>query len=319
MTGFLLRRLAETLALLLLVSLLVYALIGLMPGDPIDLMIAADPTLTAADAQRLKALAGLDRPLLERWVDWLGAALQGDFGYSRLYSLPALEVLWPRLLNTLLLMGTSLALALLLALPAGVMAALRPRSMLDHAANLLAFAGFSVPSFWLALLLIIVFAVELGWLPAGGAAAIGGEGGLLERLRYLVLPVGTLTLLTAGTMLRFVRASMLETLREPFIRTARAKGLGTWRLVTRHALPHAMLPLVTLLALQLGSLFSGALVVETVFAYLGMGRLIYDAILGNDFNLALLALMAATLVTLAANLLADLCYAWLDPRISYDE
>ncbi|MDX6750815.1 ABC transporter permease [Geminicoccaceae bacterium 1502E] len=318
MSGWLLRRLVETFLLLLLVSFLVYGLIGLMPGDPIDLMIAGDPRLGAADAQRLKALAGLDRPLVERWLGWLGRALAGEFGYSRLYSVPAVEVLWPRLLNTLLLMGISLALALVLALPAGVMAALRPRSALDHAVNLLAFAGFSVPSFWLALLLIIVFAVELGWLPAGGAAAVGGEGGLLERLRYLVLPVATLTLLTAGTLIRFMRAAMLETLREPFIRTARAKGVGTWRLVTRHAMRHAMLPLVTVLALQLGSLFSGALVVETVFAYLGMGKLIYDAILGNDFNLALLALMMATLVTLLANLLADLCYAWLDPRITYD-
>lgn len=318
MITWLVRRLAGMIVMLLVISFLVYGLIGLMPGDPIDLMLAADPRLTTEDAQRLKALAGLDRPLLERWLDWLGRALAGGFGYSRLYSLPAVEVLWPRLLNTLLLMGTSLVLAVAIALPAGVMAALRPRSLLDHGVNLLAFAGFSVPSFWLALLLIIVFAVKLGWLPAGGAEAIGGGGGLAERLRYLVLPVATLTLLTAGTLLRFIRASMLETLREPFIRTARAKGLGPWRLVTRHALRHAMLPMVTILALQLASLFSGALVVETVFAYPGMGKLIYDAILGNDYNLALLALMMATLVTLLANLLADLCYVWLDPRITYD-
>jgi peptide/nickel transport system permease protein len=316
-TRFILRRVAETVLLLLVMSFVIYALIGLMPGDPIDLMVQADPNLTAADAARLKALYGLDRPVWERWLAWLLSALQGDFGFSRLYSVPAVEVLGPRLVNTLLLMGTSFVLALALALPAGIMAALRPRSIVDYTVNLLAFAGFSVPAFWLALLLIIVFAVELGWLPAGGAGTVGETAGLADRLRYLVLPVTALTLLTLGSFLRFVRASMLETLRERFILTARAKGLGTWGVVARHALRHAMLPIVTLVALHFGTLFSGALVIETVFAYLGMGKLIYDAILGNDFNLALAALLLATLVTLVANLVADIAYAWLDPRITY--
>jgi peptide/nickel transport system permease protein len=311
------RRLLESALVLLAVSFVVYGLIGLMPGDPIDLMLQADPTLTAADAARLKALQGLDQPLIGRWVGWLGRALSGDFGYSRLYALPAVDVLSARLGNTLLLMGTSFVLALALALPAGVYAAARPGSLFDRAANLLAFVGFSVPAFWLGLLLIILFAVELGWLPAGGTESLDG-GGLLDRLRYLVLPVLTLTLLTAGTFLRFVRAAMLETLREPFVRTARASGVGEGRLLLRHALRHAMLPVVTMIALSFGGLFSGALVVETTFAYLGVGKLIYDAILGSDFNLALLALMLATLVTLLSNLAADLAYAWLDPRITYD-
>ena len=180
----------------------------------------------------------------------------------------------------------------------------------------MAFVGFSVPAFWLGLLLIILFAVELGWLPAGGTTSVDG-GGLLDRVRYLTLPVLTLTLLTAGVFLRFVRAAMQETLREPFIRTARALGVGEGRLLLRHALRHAMLPVTTMIALSFGSLFSGALVVETTFAYLGVGKLIYDAILGSDFNLALLALMLATLVTLLSNLAADLAYVWLDPRIGY--
>lgn len=183
-------------------------------------------------------------------------------------------------------------------------------------ANLLAFAGFAMPAFWLGLLLILLFAVELRWLPAGGTASVGG-GGPWDRLRYLTLPVLTLTLLTAGTFLRFVRSAMLETLREPFIRTARAAGVGEARLLLRHALRHAMLPVTTMAALSFGALFSGALVVETTFAYLGIGKLIFDAILGSDFNLALLALLLATLVTLLSNLAADLAYAWLDPRIDY--
>ena len=316
MITFIARRLIESALVLLVVSFVVYALVGLMPGDPIDLMLQSDPSLTSADAVRLKALQGLDRPLVERWLDWLGRAAQGDFGYSRLYSVPAVMVLGDRLANTLLLMGSSFVLALAIAIPTGVWAAARPGGLLDRVASLVAFVGISVPAFWLGMLLIILFAVELGWLPAGGTASLDG-GGPLDRARYLALPVLTLTLLTAGIFLRYVRAAMQETLREPFIRTARALGVGEGRILLRHALPHAMLPVTTMIALSFGSLFSGALVVETTFAYLGVGKLIFDAILGSDFNLALLALMLATLVTLLSNLAADLAYAWLDPRISY--
>ena len=317
MSGYLGRRIAETVFLLLLMSFLIYGLIGLMPGDPIDRMISADPTLTAADAARLKALQGLDRPLWERYWHWLQSAMAGDFGYSRLYARPVVEVLGPRLVNTLLLMGTSLVLALLIAVPAGVAAAMHPRGLVDSTINLLAFAGFSVPSFWIGLILIIVFSVQRGWLPAGGTAPVGSAD-LLDRLRYLVLPMLTLTLLAAGTFVRFVRSAMLEALREDFIRTARVKGLSRTAVVVRHALPHAMLSLVTIVALNVGSLFSGSLVVETIFAYLGMGKLIYDSIMGNDYNLALAALLIATAVTLLANLVADIAYGWLDPRIAYE-
>ena len=317
MRAFLARRVVESAIVLLAVSFVVYALIGLMPGDPIDLMLQADPSLTAADAARLKALEGLDRPLVERWVRWLLRAAGGDFGYSRLYSVPATQVLWERLANTMLLMGTSFVLALTIAIPAGVWAAARAGGGFDRLVTLLAVMGFSLPAFWLGLLLIILFAVELGWLPAGGTESLDG-GGALDRLRYLVLPVLTLTLLTAGVFVRFLRAAMIESLREPFVRTARAMGCSEARVLLLHALPHAMLPVVTMIALSFGSLFSGALVVETTFSYLGVGKLIYDAVLGNDFNLALVSLMLATLVTLVSNLVADLAYAWLDPRISYE-
>jgi peptide/nickel transport system permease protein len=316
MLRHLVERVSEAALVLLLMSFVIYGLLGLMPGDPIDLMAAGDPNITSADLARLKAVYGLDRPLLERYGRWLGAALTGELGFSRLHARPVLEVLLPRLANTCLLMGLSFALALALALPAGILAALRPRSWLDYGLNLFAFAGISVPSFWLALLLILLFAVELGWLPAGGVQSIGVDS-LADRLAHLVLPVLTLTVLTAGSVLRFTRSAMLETLRQDYIRTARAKGLGTLAVVLRHALRNAMIPVVTVLALHFGALFSGALIVETMFAYPGMGKLIYDSIMGNDFNLALVGLLFATLLTLASNLGADLVYAWLDPRISY--
>jgi peptide/nickel transport system permease protein len=313
---YLSHRLLEAAVVLLAMSFLIYLLLGLMPGDPIDLMASGDPNITSEDLARLKAVYGLDRPLLERYGHWLQGALTGDFGYSRLYALPVTELMGPRLGNTALLMGLSFALALIIALPAGVLAAVRPRSWLDYGLNLFAFAGISVPSFWLALLMILLFAVTLGWLPASGVHAVGSDT-LGSRALHLVLPVLTLTLLTVGGVLRFTRSAMLETLRQDYIRTARAKGLGAWGVVMGHALRNAMIPVVTILALNFGTLFSGALIVEQMFAYLGMGKLIYDAIIGNDFNLALVGLLFATLLTLLSNLGADVVYAWLDPRISY--
>lgn len=316
MSRYILQRLAESALVLLIMSFVIYGLIGLMPGDPIDMMISADPNLTSADVARLRALYGLDRPLGERYLAWLGAAVQGDFGFSRLHARPVLEVLLPRLGNTALLMGLSFALAFALALPAGVCAALRPRGLADGAINLIAFAGISIPPFWLAILLIILFAVLLGWLPAGGIPPSGSGFG--TTLAYLALPVATLTIATLGGILRFVRAATMEALRQDYVRTARAKGLSESRVVFGHVLRNAMIPVTTILALNFGALFSGALITETMFAVPGMGKTIYDAILGNDFNLALIGLLFATLTTLLANLAADLCYAWLDPRISYD-
>jgi peptide/nickel transport system permease protein len=316
MIRFLSFRSVEILIVLAIMSFVIYALIGLMPGDPIDLMITANPKLTAADIVRLKAVYGIDQPLVGRYLAWARAVLQGDLGFSRLYSQPSLAILLPRLGNSALLMGASFVLALAIGLPAGIAAARRPNSVLDHAINLACFAGISVPSFWLALMLILVFAVALGWLPAGGLATIG-DGGFGDRVQHLVLPVATLTLASIGGYTRFMRAAMAEALRQDFIRTARAKGAGERRVVWRHALRNAMIPVVTIIALSFGALFSGALITETMFAYPGMGKLIFDSVMGNDYNLALAGLLFATLVTLMANLAADVAYAWLDPRISY--
>ncbi len=313
MTAYLARRLAESLVVLFLMSVVVYALIGLMPGDPIDLMITADPNLTQQDVARLKALYGLDEPLHERYWNWLTAALSGDLGYSRLFARPVEEILLPRLGNTLLLMGLAFAAAALIALPGAMLAARRPGGAADGAVNLAAFAGISLPPFWLAILLIMLFSVTLGWLPAGGM----GEGGVVATATHLALPVLALTLASVGGHLRYLRASLIEALRADHIRTARAKGLSEPQVVWGHALRNALIPYVTILALDFGTLFSGALVTETIFGWLGMGKTIYDAILGNDYNLALVGLLLATATVLLANLLADLAYAWLDPRVSY--
>ncbi len=297
-------------------SFLIYGIMALMPGDPIDVMVQSDPNLTTSDAERLKALYGLDKPLLERYKNWLSSALTGDFGYSRIHNRPTLEILVPRLINTTWLMAASLFLSLILAIPSGIYSALHPYSRSDYFINLLALGGISIPVFWLALMLIILFSVSLGWLPAGGMGSTG-DGGLTDRISHMILPVVTLSIASIGSLTRYVRSAMMEVLRNEYIRTARAKGLSRYKIVYKHALRNAMIPVVTVLALSFGTLFSGALITETMFSYLGMGKLIYDSIIGNDYNLALVSLLFATGLVLTGNLLADLAYAWLDPRISY--
>ena len=315
MLSFLAVRILQSLLVLWVMSFLIYGLIGLMPGDPIDLMITANPDFTSEDAARLKALYGLDQPLTVRYINWLAASLNGDFGYSRLYSQPVLEIIGPRLANTTILVGISLLLSLLIAIPLGVFAAVRQYSSVDYAINLVCFAGISAPPFWLALMAIMLFSITLGWLPAGGTAAADAD--IWARIRHGILPIGVLTLASVGGFTRFMRASMLQTLRQDYIRTAAAKGLSGPQIVTGHALRNALLPLVTIVALSFGSLFSGALITETMFAWLGMGKTIYDAILGNDFNLALVGLLITTAMTLIGNLMADVSYAALDPRLDF--
>jgi peptide/nickel transport system permease protein len=309
-------RLIEIIAVVALMSFVIYALIGLMPGDPIDLMRSADPRMTAADVARLKAAYGIDQPLLMRYLGWARQALAGDLGYSRLFSTPVWAALLPRLGASLMLLGSSFVLAFALALALGITAARHPNSRLDAGINLLCFAGVSVPNFWLALVLILVFAAQLGWLPAGGIATAGASD-FGDRLRHMILPVMTLTLTSAGGYTRYIRAAMREALAQDHIRTARAKGASEFRVTFHHALRGAMIPVTTILALSFGGLVSGALVTETMFAYPGMGKLIFDAVMGNDYNLALAALLLATVTTMLANLAADLAYGWLDPRISY--
>ena len=320
MTRYLAGRAVETLVTLALMSFVVYVLIGLMPGDPIDLMIAGDPHMTSADAARLRAVYGVDRPLLERYASWALSALHGDMGYSRSFGQPVLAVLWPRLGNTLLLAGLAFAISTAIALPLGLWAAAHPRSRANYLINLFCFAGISAPPFWLALLLITLFAVALGWLPAGGMADIrpgmSWSAALVLKLRHLALPVLTLTLVQLGAYTRFMRGAMIEVLRQDFVRTARAKGASERRVLWRHAFANALAPVLTVLALSFGGLFSGALITETMFAWPGMGKAIYQGILDNDYNLALVGLLVATLATLLGNLLADLSYAWIDPRVS---
>lgn len=314
MASFITRRLLQTFVVLLVMSFVVYGLMGLMPGDPVDIMAASQPGMTPEVMANLRAIYGLDQPLMVRYARWLMAVLSGDFGFSRTHARPVLEVLTPALLQTCKLMLASFTLSVILSLILGIASALKPGGWVDGFVSLFAFAGISVPIFWLALVLILTFAVGLQWLPASGMGQVGNFG-FWDQVRHLTLPVLALTLANTGQFTRYVRAAMIETLQMDFVRTARAKGVGSRRVILVHALRNAMVPFVTIMALSFGSLFSGALVTETMFAQMGMGKMIYDSILSNDFNLALIGLLFATFTTLMANLLADLAYVALDPRI----
>lgn len=304
---FIFSRLLQTLVTLVVMSFLVYVLIGLMPGDPVDLMLAGNPHMTPEDAARLKALYGLDRPLLERYGRWALAVLGGDAGYSRLYGLPVLQVLLPRILNTLCLMGISLLLTLVIAIPLGVYAARKPGSPADRLINVFCLSGMSMPAFWLALLLISLFVVKLGWLPASAS---------LADPRSLLLPVLTLTLAGLAVYIRHMRAAMMEALKADHIKTALAKGCSETRMLWNHAFKNALPPVVTLLMLDLGGILSGAVTIETIFAYPGMGKLMFDAVMGNDFNLAMIGFLLLTGLVMLGNFLADVMYVFLDPRVN---
>lgn len=322
MTTFIIRRVLQTLAVIVILSYVCFYLMSLMPGDPVDMMVASNPKITAEDVARLKSFYGLDQPVYKRYFHWVSSIASGDLGYSRTYRVPVEELMGPRLWNTFLLSFFSLGLSLLIAIPLGVFSALKAGSRLDYFMNLFSFAGISIPSFWLAIVLIIIFAVKFPLLPAGGTQTIGGEplgffADLGDRAIYLILPVLSLSIQQIGRFSRFTRSAMLEAMRNDFIRTARAKGLSRSTIVWQHGFRNALIPLITILALSFSGLFSGAILTETVFAYQGVGKLVYDSIIGNDYNVAMISFVISVSMVLLMNLLADILYGFADPRISY--
>ena len=322
MATYILRRIIQTFVVVLILSYVCFYIMTLMPGDPVEMMIASNPKITSEDVARLRDLYGLDQPAYKRYLNWAETIIQGDLGHSRTYRVPVSELLGPRLWNTFILSMASLGFSLLIALPIGVYTALNPGGKLDSSVNMLAFIGISMPSFLLGLLLIILFAVQFGWLPAGGTETIGlGESGVtyfLDRLKYLILPILSLSILQIGVFVRYARGSMMDVMRLDFIRTARAKGLSHHVVIWKHAFRNALIPMITVVALSLSSVFSGALLTETVFAYQGVGKLVYDSIMGNDFNVAMVSFIISVSMVLIMNLVADILYGFVDPRISYE-
>ncbi len=322
MTTYLLRRLLQSLLTLLAISIILFGLISSVPGGIMS-AYQENPDFTAEDLARLEAKYGLNDPVHVRYLKWLGNSLQGDFGNSFTSKRPALQEIADRLPNTILLMGVMLIVTLLIAIPLGILSALKQYTWFDHISTTIAFAGQSLPVFWFGLLLIIVFAVTLKGadgrplLPGSGMQTLGKPFSLVDRIEHLILPVSMLAFVSAAGYMRYLRSSMLDVIHEDYFRTARAKGLPERVVIYKHALRNALIPLVTLIGLDLPSLFGGALFTETIFAWPGIGRLYFTAALKTDYPVVMAVLIIYSALIILSNLLVDVIYAALDPRIRF--
>src|SRR5919202_5673623 len=316
MSRYLIRRLLHSLPLLVGVTILSFVLLKSTPGGPTSIY-RERADVSRADVARLRAQLGLDDPIPVQYVRWVGNLARGDWGDSLVTNERVVERIGQRPPATFLLMGVAFALTLAIALPVGVMAAVRQYSWLDYLATGAAFIGLSMPVFWFGLLMILLFSVQLGWLPTSGIATIGAGFDPVDSLKHLVMPACVLALVFAGGYTRYLRTSMLEVIRQDFVRTARSKGLAERLVIMRHAFRNALIPVVTLLALDVPELFTGAVVTETIFAWPGMGRLYLESLSRLDYSVLMAILTVSALLVILSNLLADVVYAYLDPRIRY--
>ncbi len=310
--SYLIRRLLTLVITLLLVSVVAFVIVQVVPGDPAQLVLGTEAPAEALAEMRAKM--GLDRPPLWQYLTWLGRAIRGDLGTSWRHERPVSSLIAERLPVTLSLTVLALSLALLVAIPLGILAATQRRTILDYACLLFAQLGLVLPSFWLGILLILLLALTWRWLPSGGY--VNWSDDPLQALRHLIMPALALSLPLAGTLARLVRASMLEELGRDYIRTARAKGLSEQLILYRHALRNALIPAVTLAGLQVGFLLGGSIVIEQVFALPGVGRLVLLAIYNRDLPLIQGLVVFIAAVVVIVNLMVDLLYVYLDPKVS---
>lgn len=318
------RRTLQSIPLLILISIILYVILNNAPGGPLAPYLQ-NPHITPADIERLKHNLGLDKPIWFRYIAWLGQVLRGDFGYSTSNSEPVLQAILDRLPATLELMGASFIFAVVLGLAAGIFSAVRPYSFADYFITTLAFFGQSMPVFWFALMLQLGFAVHGIPLPGGYMIQLPSAGisssdafDIGDRLAHLVLPVIVLSLLTLALYSRFMRSSLLEVMKTDYMRTAAAKGLDFRTILFKHGLKNALIPVVTILALSLPGILGGAIVTETIFAWPGAGRMFFNALQQSDIALMMGYLLILAFLVVFSNLLADVLYAWLDPRVKYD-
>jgi len=314
MLPFVLRRLALSVPLCLGISIIIFFLAHSLPGGPLAMYMNTS-TITAGQLRQVSAQLGLDRPLYLQYLDWLSRALHGDFGRSFSDGRPALAVIWDRIPATAELMVSAFAISVFLAIGLGVLSALQYRKLADRVVTMLSYAGISMPVFWLGIVAILLFGVQLRLLPIAGIGTPGQPFSVLDNVRHLALPALVLAAYTAAQQCRYVRSSVLDVLGAPFVQTARSKGLSERVVILKHVLRNALIPVVTVFALDAAHLLSGALITETVFAWPGMGRLFYDSLHAGDYPVVIgIALMASVMVILF-NLLADVLYVVIDRRV----
>lgn len=323
MITYIIRRLLAALPLLIGITLISFFVIHLAPGKPVNLQESLNPKVSLEVRERLTKLYGLDRPVHVQYIDWLGRILRLDFGRSFVDDRLAVDKIAERIPLTLIINVVSLFLIFLLALPIGIRSAVRPGGLFDKAATVFVFVGFALPGFWFALLLMNLFGVQWGWLPVSGLRSLDFEylgigGKIWDLSRHLLLPVFVIVFGGLAGLSRYMRQNMIEALNQPYIYTARAKGLSESKVLYKHALRNALLPVVTILGMSVPGLLGGSVIFESIFALPGLGRLFFEAVMARDYPLIMAALVITSVLTLAGNLLADISYAYVDPRIRYN-
>ena len=303
---------------LLGISLVLFTVLAMAPGDPFE-ELATNPAIPPEVRAALRAKFGLDDPVWTRYLHWLVAMIQGDWGFSFVSRMDVDKLILQRLPVTLIVIGSSQIIAILVALPVGVLAATRPYSLFDQVANTLAFVGFSLPTFFTGLLFILVFSIQLDWLPFVYRANIDATGWQFywEHIKQSIMPVMVLGLFQGASLVRFVRSSVLDVIKLDYVTTARSKGIGERKVITKHVVRNALIPVVTLVALQLPIVFGGAIVTEQIFRVPGIGSLLISSMLSNDTPVVMAVTFVIACLVVFFNLLADIIYGWLDPRISY--
>ena len=318
MGAYVLRRLLIALPSLLGISVVLFTVLALAPGDPFE-ELATNPNVPPEVRLQLRASLGLDDPVWQRYLHWLTSMLKGDWGFSFVSRINVDQLIWQRLPVTIAVIGASQILALLVALPVGVLAAVKPYSWFDRIASTVAFIGFSLPTFFTGVLFILLFSIHLGWLPFVFRTDISATGWAWwwEHIRQAIMPVTVLGLFQAASYMRYVRSAVLDVIRLDYVTTARSKGLAERIVVLKHVVRNALIPVVTLVALQMPAVFGGAIVTEQIFRIPGIGSLLIDAILRNDTPVIMAVTFVFSCLVIFFNLVADVLYGWLDPRISY--
>lgn len=317
MMQYTVKRILKMIPILIIISAIIFGIISMAPGDFVD--GKANPNMSTEKVEELKEIYGLDKPLPIRYINWLKNAIKGNFGDSLRYKQPVTQVINEHIWNSFLLAVISFVLCLIIAIPIGIISATRQYSIFDKTSTLLSFIGISLPSFFVALISIKIFSLDLGLFPIGGMTTAGskatGISNFMDIAKHMLLPVVSLTIIQFGSLVRYVRTSMLEVIKQDYIRTARAKGLKEKVVIYKHALRNGLIPIITFVGMTIPSLFAGAIITETIFVWPGIGRIGYEAILNRDYTLLMGFNMFMALMTLIGNLLSDILYAVVDPRI----
>lgn len=321
MGRYVIRRLIGIPPLLIGITLIVFAIIHLTPGSPVD-DLRLNPEIKAEDIAAIQQTLGLNRPLHQQYIGWISQLVRGDFGISLKTYRPVRTLIGQRIGNTLLLTGSALLFSLCVAIPIGILSAIRRNSIFDYIATLGSTLGDSIPGFWLGLMLILLFSVQfkawgLPWFPSGGTQTLPNGGDLFDRIKHLIMPVVTISGVTIAVWVRYIRAQMLEVLNQDYVRTARAKGIPERTVQLRHAFRNAVLPLITLIGLTIPGLFGGAVIIESVFGWPGIGSLLIQSAQNRDYTVVMGITVFLSTIVVFANLLTDLLYGVADPRVQY--